>query len=140
MWKITNTAKTTNLPLSSQMSSDNTPKKGKKKPVINPLTGKEFRSELALCQSAGLPVHTYYYRRSNGMSIRETLEKGYASNRPIPCIDPRTGIEYKSERALCQAFGIKRPTYEHRKKRGWTLEERIYGKEQKSKRGEKLNK
>ena len=125
MRKSTNTAKTTNLSLSLQMSSD------KKKPVINPLTGEEFRSELALCKSTGLPMHTYYYRRKNGMSIQETLEKGYAPNRPIPCIDPRTGIEYKSERALCQAFGIKRPTYECRKKRGWTLEERIYGKENK---------
>lgn len=123
------------------MSSDNTPKKGKKKPVINPITGETYKSELALCKNTGLCQPTYYYRRKKGMSIKETIEKEVVSKgRSIPCVDPRTGIEYKSERALCQAFGIKRPTYEHRKKRGWTLEERIYGKNKKSKRGEKLNK
>ena len=42
--------------------------------------------------------------------------------------DPRTGVEYKTMKSMCNAVGIKYSVFLSRKHLGWTLEECLYGR------------
>ncbi len=47
----------------------------------------------------------------------------------IKVTDPRTGIEYKTIRAMCDAAGIEYSVFSSRRRLGWSLEKCLYGKE-----------
>lgn len=98
----------------------------KAKPVKDH-TGQEFRSQSAMCRAWNVTLRLYCERRKRGMSLEDALTAPVrASGGRKACAD-HTGREFPSQKAMCEAWGVRTDAYRHRLERGMTVEEALTG-------------
>ena len=101
--------------------------------------GNSFKSITAFCNFYYISTSTFYKCRLNNMTIDEIVDK-YISKRDNNIKSPRLykvmeydGHTFPSVETMCKYYNIKPNTFYVRKRRGFTLEECIHGKEKKVK-------
>lgn len=110
--------------------------------IVDPM-GTEFDSIVSLCSFWGVSVKDFYQGASQGLSMDECLK--YALDCATSTGDTKidkskkrlsdgnivvdhTGQEFPSVSAMCEAYGVKYPTYNNRRRRGWSVERSLMSK------------
>lgn len=87
--------------------------------------GRKYCSISEMCRAYGADRSVYQRRIDKGWSIKDALTLPYRKEvRGIECTDP-LGNKYNNVKEMCEAYNIKRNTYESRIRRGYTVEEAL---------------
>ncbi len=89
--------------------------------------GNIYHSETKMCRAYGINITTYKYRISQGWSIEKALTTPKLDSAELlgKSIKDHQGRTYRSEREMCQAYGIDRSRFRHKIAMGATLEEAL---------------
>lgn len=107
------------------------------KSEITTYNGVTYESEREMCNSLGVDYDLYKSRRRKGWTVDDALTTRAYDKRKAIKMNYKgesvtfEGVTYPSRNALCRAYNVNSLTFLQRKKRGWTLEECVYGKKNK---------
>ena len=95
--------------------------------------GQIFESQKAMCAYWHVTASTFQQRRKKNYSLQECLCgcKKQPNYNAIPYTD-HLGHKFNSATELCQHWNVRLDTFLNRHKKGWTIEECIFGKKDKS--------
>ena len=111
------------LSLEEALTYDSKNNRNIAKPCTDHL-GNVFDSENSMCQTWGVSRTAYRNALAKGYSSGEALLNAVVKTRNLVCQD-HLGITYKTKSEMCRAWGISPEAYEHRRKRGFSVEKAL---------------
>ena len=87
--------------------------------------GNEYSSNTEMCKAYKIKLDTFLRRIKRGLSIEEALTHPVGKGSSKKIIDPYTGIEYDSMRAICLEYNMPYDAFYHRIEKGMSIEEAL---------------
>ena len=93
--------------------------------------GNLYLSQKEMCESYGVKVGTFRARLKKGYTLEEALTVDIGNQRKNSVVD-HCGKQFTSVQDMCDAYGVKKSTYQNRIRNGCSLEEALTGKRKKA--------